>query len=99
MFAAINIIVKGKVHGVFFRAGTQERAKALGLDGWVSNREDGSVEILAQGEQEKLEQLLEWCYSGPDGAEVKELIFRWIEVDAGSSEIRSSGSFEIKKEE
>ncbi|MFH1261315.1 MAG: acylphosphatase [Candidatus Micrarchaeota archaeon] len=55
-------------------------AKRLGLVGWVRNAEDGSVEILAQGEKEKLEELLEWCYHGPPEASVSDLEFVWFEA-------------------
>ena len=58
------------VQGVCFRYYTQTQATALGLSGWVRNRPDGSVEIIAEGETEALEQLREWCTHGPPHARV-----------------------------
>jgi len=68
---AFNLKIQGKVQWVGFRASTQQVAQALGVEGWVRNTPDGSVEIHVQGEDEKVEQLLEWCYNGPPGADVK----------------------------
>ncbi|MFH1785315.1 MAG: acylphosphatase [Candidatus Micrarchaeota archaeon] len=81
MFQTIIIQVFGHVQGVFFRANTQTMALKLGLTGWVKNREDGSVEIMAQGDRQGLEKLLEWCYHGPSGADVSELEYAWIESE------------------
>lgn len=57
--------VTGRVQGVGYRAWTVEAATALGLDGWVRNRRDGSVEILAKGEPAVLDALAERCRTGP----------------------------------
>lgn len=77
--ARLHMRIYGDVQGVFFRANTKERADALGLTGWVRNREDGSVECVAEGEKEKLEKLLEWCKTGPPGASVSEVRSEWKE--------------------
>lgn len=61
---ARRIHVKGKVQGVFFRAWTIEQAEALGLDGWVRNRHDGSVEAVAAGPADKVEELVARCRRG-----------------------------------
>ena len=66
-----RIIVHGRVQGVWFRGWTVEVARSLGLDGWVRNRRDGSVEILASGEEEAVAALIERCRSGPPGARVE----------------------------
>lgn len=66
----VNIVVRGVVQGVFFRANAERVARELGLFGWVKNEEDGSVRIVAQGEKEKLDKLIEWCNAGPQGARV-----------------------------
>jgi len=73
----LHIIVFGQVQGVFFRSGVQSEAKKLSLVGWVKNRDDGSVEIEAEGERESLESLLVWCYHGPKGAGVSDIEFAW----------------------
>jgi acylphosphatase len=65
-----RITVSGKVQGVFFRAETKRQADILGLTGWVRNTDDGSVEILAQGDAEILAELERWARRGPGAAEV-----------------------------
>lgn len=62
--------LKGLVQGVFFRKYTQAKAQALGLSGWVRNRSDGTVEVLAQGSAEKLEELRQWLWQGSPASEV-----------------------------
>ena len=74
-----KINVKGKVQGVFYRASTQAKAKELGLSGWVKNEEDGSVLIEAEGEDQKLQKLLEWCRQGPGAAVVNDVEYEEIE--------------------
>ena len=67
----ISIIVKGRVQGVFYRQSTREKARELGLTGYVQNMENGSVHIVATGEHEKLDQLIAWCRQGPPKAKVQ----------------------------
>lgn len=88
--ARVHIFVSGKVQGVFFRSETQSLAKKLGFTGWVRNLEDGRVEILAEGEKEKLEKLVEWAKKGPERAKVNGLDLEWQEYQ-GAFE-----NFEIK---
>jgi acylphosphatase len=63
-------IVSGRVQGVFFRAWTREQADELGLRGWVRNRPDGTVEVLAHGDAETLSQLERKLHEGPPAAKV-----------------------------
>ncbi len=74
-----KITVKGKVQGVFYRSSTQAKAKELNLSGWVRNEEDGTVTIEAEGEEQKLEKLLEWCRQGPGAAVVNDVEYNEIE--------------------
>jgi acylphosphatase len=67
---ARRIHVKGKVQGVWFRAWTIEQATELGLDGWVRNRHDGSVEAVAVGTPDQVEQLIERCRQGSPASRV-----------------------------
>ncbi len=60
----IHAIVHGQVQGVFFRETTRQEAQKLGLIGWVRNLDDGTVETEFQGEEETVEQLLEWLSQG-----------------------------------
>lgn len=62
--------VSGKVQGVFFRASSQQVAIDCGLSGYARNLADGDVEVLMCGEQEKVDQMLEWLEHGPPQAEV-----------------------------
>ena len=71
--ARIRLIVKGRVQGVYFRASTVQQARHLGLTGWVMNHDDGSVELLAEGRSESIEELIAWCRQGPPGARVDEV--------------------------
>ena len=64
MEKAIQIIVSGKVQGVFFRKYTCQKARELDLKGFVANQADSSVKIIAQGDKMKLNDLVEWCYRG-----------------------------------
>ncbi len=70
--------VYGKVQGVFFRANTETQAKNLRLTGWVKNLDDGSVEVMAEGEKAALEELLEWLYLGPAASKVDEVKFEYL---------------------
>lgn len=66
----VRLIVEGRVQGVWFRDSTRTQATELGVFGWVKNRRDGSVEVLAEGPEDKVEKLVEWCHQGPSHASV-----------------------------
>ena len=78
MSSAVHLIARGRVQGVWFRAGTQEQALQLGVSGWARNCADGSVEIHAEGEKETLEQFISWCRKGPPAAQVFTLDIDWV---------------------
>jgi acylphosphatase len=65
-----HLIIEGRVQGVFFRDSTRRKAIELGLKGWVKNRFDGAVEVVAEGPKENVEKLVEWCHHGPPAARV-----------------------------
>lgn len=73
----LEIVVSGRVQGVWFRAATRAEAGRLGLTGWVRNLPDGRVEAVFEGEREALRQMLDWCRAGPPGARVDRLEERW----------------------
>jgi acylphosphatase len=75
----IGLRIRGIVQGVCYRACAQTEAVRLGLTGWVANRPDGSVELVAEGEQAALEELAAWCRRGPPHAQVFDLDQRWAE--------------------
>ena len=65
--------VRGHVQGVYFRASTQVHARQLGLAGWVRNRRDGSVELVAEGPPVQVEALLAYVLKGPPLASVTDV--------------------------
>ncbi len=66
-----RIIVKGFVQGVFYRVSVRKVALDLGLKGFVRNLSDGNVEVVAEGDEEKINELIEFCKEGPSGAKVE----------------------------
>ena len=77
--ARLHASVDGRVQGVGYRAFVVDSAVILGLTGWVRNRWDGSVEVLAEGERSVLEQLLARLRRGPYSAYVSDLRFEWLD--------------------
>ena len=73
----LYIQVYGKVQGVFFRSQAAKRAQELGLKGWIRNSDDGTVEIVAQGEDSALTVFSEWCRVGPPGSDVERTHWKW----------------------
>jgi acylphosphatase len=66
----IRAIITGRVQGVSYRASTAHEARTLGITGWVKNRDDGGVELEAEGPGEQIAALLDWCEQGPPAAKV-----------------------------
>jgi acylphosphatase len=78
--AAVRALIYGSVQGVFFRAFTAQKAKALGLKGYVQNVPRGdAVEVIAEGERKKLEELVSYLNVGPPAARVERVITNWSE--------------------
>jgi acylphosphatase len=69
----IQVIISGRVQGVWFRAWTAREATALGLDGWVRNRMDGTVEAAFSGDRQHVEEMLRHCHAGPRIARVDDV--------------------------
>ena len=65
-----HLVVHGMVQGVGYRWSVSREARRLGLAGWVRNRSDGTVEAVAQGPDDAVEALVDWCRTGPAGAQV-----------------------------
>jgi acylphosphatase len=91
--ARLEASVRGRVHGVGFRWFVIDRATYLGLTGWVSNEQDGSVHVVAEGPRAELLQLLEALHEGPASSIVERVIDEWYPFTGafGSFGIRSSG--------
>lgn len=66
----VRAIITGRVQGVSYRASTATEARRLGVVGWVKNNSDGSVELEAEGDDDKVSALLAWCENGPPMARV-----------------------------
>ena len=74
-----EVRITGFVQGVFFRAEARNRARSLGLAGWVRNASDGSVQAVFEGDSEKVESMVEWSRRGPRGARVEDVAVAWGE--------------------
>ena len=74
-----HVRVQGSVQGVFFRVETRDRARSLGVSGWVRNLQDGAVEAVFEGPEERVESMIEWCRRGPPGAGVESVDVDWEE--------------------
>jgi acylphosphatase len=68
-----RIVVRGRVQGVFFRDTVRRAAEDAEVSGWVTNRDDGAVEAVFEGDPDAIERLVELCRSGPGRAEVDSL--------------------------
>jgi len=78
--ASVQVIVYGRVQGVYFRAFTQGQARELGLTGYVRNLPEWrTVEVHAEGERDRLEKLIDHLKDGPPGARVERLETNWSE--------------------
>lgn len=77
--AAVQAMVYGRVQGVFFRAFVSQRATELGLNGYVRNVRGGGVEVRAEGERKKLEELIGHLKLGPPHARVEKVVTNWLQ--------------------
>lgn len=80
MIKRAHILVKGLVQGVFYRSTACQVGRQLGLTGWVKNLPDGRVEIIVEGEQEKIEEFIKWCWKGPPSARVDNVDVSYFEA-------------------
>lgn len=74
-------IVSGRVQGVWYRASTQQQAQAMGVTGQANNLHNGSVEVIACGEEENVEQLIRWLWQGPSHADVSNVQCEGININ------------------
>lgn len=84
----LHLKIYGRVQGVFYRENTKNQARQLGLVGWVKNCLDGTVELLAQGEDKNLQKLAEWCKNGPKHAGVEKVEEEWGDMDRKFSDFK-----------
>jgi acylphosphatase len=69
----MRLVVEGRVQGVWFRDSTRRQARSLGVFGWVRNRPEGTVEVLAEGPEDSVRGLAAWCRQGPPAAKVSQV--------------------------
>ena len=86
----LDITIKGKVQGVFFRASTKAVADQLGVKGFVRNEPNGDVFAAAEGDKFALEMFLDWCHEGPEHAGV-------VSVESNEGELKNYRNFEVVK--
>ncbi|BBL78217.1 hypothetical protein RxyAA322_00710 [Rubrobacter xylanophilus] len=82
----VHVYVSGRVQGVFFRDSTRERARRLGVSGWVCNLPDGRVEAVFEGESGAVDEMVRWCHEGPPHARVESVEAEEEPVSGGSEE-------------
>ena len=85
-----RVRVTGRVQGVFFRDSTRQKAKELGLSGWVRNAPDGAVEAVFEGPSDKVREIVAWCEQGPPDASVES-----VDADLGPARNDAAG-FEVR---
>jgi acylphosphatase len=84
-----RVVVHGQVQGVFFRDSTQEEAERRGVAGWVTNRGDGAVEAVFEGDPEAVDAMVSFCREGPSAADVDN-------VEESDEEPEGLSSFEVR---
>jgi acylphosphatase len=84
-----RVVVHGDVQGVFFRDTCRRQASSRGVTGWVTNRPDGAVEAVFEGEPDAVSSMVDWCSQGPRGADVNS-------VDETTEDPEGLSSFEIR---
>ncbi len=75
--ARAQVLISGRVQGVFYRAYTRDQAQGRGLKGWVRNLPDGRVAAVFEGKRAIIEDMLNWCRKGPPYAAVDDLLVDW----------------------
>ena len=86
---ALHAIVVGRVQGVYFRAFVENHATELGLIGYVRNLPSGrEVEVMAEGDRDQLEKLLDYLKEGPARARVEKVVSQWQERSGKYSEFK-----------
>ncbi|HZT97790.1 MAG TPA: acylphosphatase [Chloroflexota bacterium] len=82
----LHLIIKGRVQGVNFRYRARQRARELGVSGWIRNTPEGSVEAIVEGDHAQVERFVQWAHRGPPSASVDEVV-----VDEQPPERHESG--------
>lgn len=77
----VKILISGRVQGVYFRMFAHNKAKHLGINGYVRNLPDGRVEIIAEADNSSIGKLIKWCHKGPVTARVDDVEIIELESD------------------
>jgi acylphosphatase len=85
----IHLVIRGRVQGVGYRDGMMRTAIGLGVQGWVRNRRDGSVEAVLRGDKQACEAVIRWAHRGPGAAQVEKVEQRPATKEE-SAEIRAT---------
>ncbi len=80
-----HAVISGRVQGVFFRMETKQAAERCGVFGWVKNRREGTVEAVFEGDKEKVDAVLKWCWQGPPLSSVTDVATKWEEYTGSFS--------------
>ncbi|MBX2915143.1 MAG: acylphosphatase [Cyclobacteriaceae bacterium] len=86
----LNITITGKVQGVYYRASAKQKADELGVKGFVRNQPSGSVYIEAEASNEVLQKFMEWCWQGPERAQVQQ-------VETSEAPLQNFTEFEVRR--
>jgi acylphosphatase len=73
MKTRVHVLISGKVQGVWYRASTKQKADEVGVTGWVRNTDDGNVEAVFEGEKTQIDEMIAWCWIGPQRAQVTDI--------------------------
>jgi acylphosphatase len=89
--AILQVAIRGRVQGVGYRAWVEHQARTHGLEGWVRNRRDGSVEAVLRGTQDAVDAAIAWAREGPALAQVLE-----VRTRPGTESENTDGNFEVR---
>ena len=78
-----ELVIEGRVQGVFYRASARQEAQSLGLKGEIRNLPGGEVEAIVEGPRERIEEFISWCRRGPPSAKVENVQVRWGPAQGG----------------
>lgn len=76
-----HVFISGRVQGVFYRMYTRKEAEALDISGWVRNLSDGRVEAVFEGQKERVNEMIAWCWSGSPSSNVFDVEVNWEEIE------------------
>ena len=71
-----RILIEGRLQRMNFRLQTQQQAQKLDLVGFIRNLSDGRIEIEVQGEENKIEEMLQWCQQEPHNSQIRSILYR-----------------------